>query len=113
MNHEELRDSLWDLFDQTIDVAHRREIENHLGACGECRAAYALIDRARSTLLRRPAEPTRTETELFVQRTMARLSGETAYTPWRWLEAPWTLPTLSLGFVAACLSILLAPPDSA
>ena len=113
MNHEEMRDSLWELASGELDAEFRRTLETHLQSCSGCAGEYARVRRARAVLFKQPSATNRNETELFVQRVMARLPQSPARSWLSWLDAPWTIPALSVGLAAACLSIVLSTPNVA
>jgi len=113
MSHDELRDSLWDLFDDALPSDRRKELSDHLEACAECRDSLSRVSRARALFFRAPPAVTRAESERFVLKLALRLPEPAGALWWRWLNAPWMVPTLGLGLAAACLSVLLSSPDSA
>ena len=103
MEHDDIRERLSDFLDGELGPEEHRSVSEHLAGCGECRQALEQWRRLSRALFRKPAQPTRAETEVFVSRVMGGIpSQEPAWPAFRWFA-----PALGLSFAAFVLSFTL------
>ncbi|HVE12354.1 MAG TPA: zf-HC2 domain-containing protein, partial [Elusimicrobiota bacterium] len=108
MNHEEIETRLSDYRDGELPAPERAEVETHLKACADCRAALELDARAAKALFRAPT-PSRAETEALVRALLPKISGAPRPSVWELLRPafPWAAPALA--FAAAAAAVFVAP----
>lgn len=118
MDHEEIRERLFELYDGELRPEERALLEAHLKACPDCCRAHESWGRIAGALFAAPEPPI---SEAFVGKVMARLDAGAASAglaagpglgrgPLAWLGSyrPWSAPAYGLGLAAALLAISLA-----
>jgi anti-sigma factor RsiW len=73
MTHDRLKERMSDLYDGELSGDARREAENHLASCGECRLFYASLGAFSAGLSAMPAPE---GDEAFTRRVMGRVRAE-------------------------------------
>ena len=115
INHDQLRDALELLHDGELGAQERAEVLSHLEGCHECQEVYQRWEQLSGIFFRSLMKPIPAQTEFFVQRVMERLNSSDPAPSvgwWPWLEDHCMVPALSMGLVAALLSILMVRPES-
>src|SRR5258708_3327636 len=73
MNHDKIREMLFDLYDRPLTERDRQLVEGHLPDCAECRQAFEQWRKISRTLFALPA-PSEAQEDLFVSKVMARVA---------------------------------------
>jgi anti-sigma factor RsiW len=110
MNHEEIRQQLWALYDGQLTEAEKVPWDSHLRDCAECRLLLSEWKNAAQTLFPIPDLPDATG-ELFVQRVMARVHDLPELQPasgWKSF-LPWAAPVLGSAALAAWVFFFVLP----
>ena len=101
MNHDEIREKLFDLYDRPLTERERWMVEGHLPDCPECRHAFEQWQRISRTLFSMPA-PSEAQEDLFVSRVMTRIAALPVPAPiLSWNNAlRWMVPLLGSSIAA-------------
>ena len=95
MDHEVMKERILALYDEELAGDARREAENHLSGCAECRRSYEQWQRMAKGLFRDPqVQPS----ELFVSRVMERIDAlerPRHAVPWT-IRLRWAVPAMAL-----------------
>ncbi len=114
MDHESLKNKVFELYDGELPSLEKAEVEQHLAACAECRGLLEGWRASASVLFARPRVA---PSEAFVQRVMARIAerGAPGVSLADLLErarGAFTVPRLALAGAAALAALVfLATPD--
>lgn len=74
MNHDEVKEKLFDLYDRPLTERERRLVESHLPECSECRHVLQQWQKITRALFPAPAFSEAQE-DLFVSKVMARVAA--------------------------------------
>lgn len=100
MNHDKIRDMLFDLYDRPLTERERLIVEGHLPDCAECRQAFGQWQQISRTLFALPA-PSEAQEDLFVSKVMARVTSTQPVTTFSWGYAlRWMVPLLGSSIAA-------------
>ena len=108
MKHEAMKERILALYDGELAGDARREAENHLSGCAECRRSYEQWQQMAKGLFRDPqVQPS----ELFVSRVMERINAlerPRHAVPWT-IRLRWAVPAMAL---ASLLLLVLGSAQS-
>jgi len=110
MNHDEIREKLFDLYDRPLTKRERQMVESHLPDCDECRRAFEDWQTISHTLFTQPALSEAQE-DRFVAKVMGRIQKAPS-TPLSWFSrVKWFMP-LAGSAVAAFWVFAVALPNN-
>lgn len=102
MNHEEWKEKIFLIGDTELDAAERREIENHLKSCGDCRESLARWEKIGAAIKTAPSPAS--DPEAFARRVILRLEGPREGPGWFSL---WRIPALGAALASVLFVVLL------
>ncbi len=94
MNHADIKNALPSYHDGELTPDGAEQMEHHLGICADCRADLAELQHLTAEFTARQGEA-EINTDLFVQRVMARLPQPTP-SMWQHLSSWWKIPALAM-----------------
>src|SRR5579859_7854206 len=99
MNHDQIRERLFDLYDRPLTQRERRMVEVHLPDCPECRQTFENWQQISHTLFSQPALSEAQE-DRFVANVMARIQ-KTSPQPVSWFSRlKWFMPLVGSSLAA-------------
>src|SRR5579872_2726144 len=108
MNHNEIKQKLFALYDGPLTEKERVLVEVHLSACPECRRAVGEWENISGALFPQPSFSEAAEDRL-VARVMDRVKpAPTSWLPWK-SDLKWFVPLLGSALAAAWVFFLLLP----
>lgn len=109
MNHDEIKERLFDLYDRPLTERERRLLEAHLPGCDECRRLFEQWQGITRTLFPAPAFSEASE-DLFVSKVMARVRSLPQPAVWSWsLALRWLMPLAGSTLAAAWVFFSVLP----
>ena len=106
MNHDEIREKLFDLYDRPLTKRERMMVENHLPDCPECRLAFEQWQRISQTLFTLPS-PSEAEEDRFVAKVMGRVQ-KPRYLAWL-SGMKWAMPLVGSALTALWVFAVVLP----
>jgi anti-sigma factor RsiW len=108
MNHNEIKQKLFSLYDGPLTEKERVLVEVHLSACPECRRAVGEWENISGILFTQPSFSEAAEDRL-VARVMDRIKpAPTHWSPWK-SDLKWFMPLLGSALAAAWVFFLVLP----
>jgi anti-sigma factor RsiW len=108
MNHTEIKQKLFALYDGPLTEKERVLVEVHLSACPECRRAVGEWENISGALFTRPSFSEAAE-DRMVARVMERIKPAPApWLPWK-SDLKWFMPLLGSALAAAWVFFLVLP----
>ena len=108
MNHDEIREKLFDLYDRPLTKRERQMVELHLPDCEECRQAFESWQQISHTLFTQPALSEAQE-DRFVSKVMDRIQKKPAG-PMAWLSRlKWFTPLVGSSLAALWVFVVALP----
>jgi len=105
MNHNQLKELVYSLFDGELDPANQQEAKKHWESCEECRDEVKDWEKISHLLFQ---ETTLQENPYFAQKVMRALEDENPPSPARSLW-DWLIPSLGFGVAAVLLFLSFFP----
>jgi anti-sigma factor RsiW len=100
MNHDKIREMLFDLYDRPLTERERQMVEGHLPDCPECRQSFEEWQKISRTLFALPA-PSEAQEDLFVSKVMTRIAASQPAAIFSWNDAlRWMVPLLGSSIAA-------------
>ena len=108
MNHEILKEKVPAFRDAELPEEERKEIDQHLPVCGECRGILKKTEVLGATISRVSADDGLSE--VFVRQVMTRLAclDQPAVAPRRPVFLDWLFPALGYGFAIVLMFVAIA-----
>ena len=106
MNHDEIREKLFNLYDRPLTQREKRLVESHLPDCPECRQAFEEWQRISHTLFSQPALSEEAE-DRFVAKVMKRVQKPAGSPFWSGLK--WFVPLAGSALSAVWVFFYVLP----